>query len=318
MILEKKIEALERLWLCRLFDETVAEITRNKEVVCPVHLSVGQEAIAVGICAHKAEGDLVFSTHRCHAHYLASGGDPKALMAEILTRETGCSGGYGGSMHVTDPQVGFAVSSAIVAGTIPLAVGAALAMKLRKQGNISIAFFGDGATDEGVFYESINFATLHNLPVLFVCENNGFSTHMPGFLRQSNTRVHERVKGFNIVSEEVDGNNTVAIWERSAALIKKIRAGAGPALLECDTYRWLAHVGPTVDADIGHRRKRDIDAWQARCPIQALTRELQQKDAVGASEIESIRGQQQTMVEEALAEAKSAPIPKMLATEEGC
>ena len=272
---QTKIQLFVTMLRIRVFETAVAELYQRGEIRCPVHLYVGQEAIAAGVCAALRDEDHVYSTHRSHGHYLAKGGDMMRLMAEIFGKATGASGGFGGSMHVIDEAKGFMGSSAIVAGTIPIACGDALASQTTGARRVTVAFFGDGATDEGVFYESVNVAVLYKLPILFVCENNGFSTHMPNQLRQSNPEVAQRLKGFNLLARKVDGNDSVGVLSNAQEMVGNARSGNGPALLECVTYRWLAHVGPDVDEDVGYRRKQDIDYWKGRCPIQALRSHLE-------------------------------------------
>jgi pyruvate dehydrogenase E1 component alpha subunit len=293
----------------RLFEETVAELAEKKEFRTPIHLYIGQEAIAAAVCEHLGRDDYAFSTHRNHGHYIAKGGSLKRLLAEIYCRDAGCSLGHGGSMHVIDPEVGFMGSSAIVAGTIPAAVGAGLSAKMDGRGRISVAFFGDGATDEGVFYESLNMAALYELPVLFICENNLFSTHLPLFKRQKSGDLHEKMRGFGIVTERVDGNNPLGLYSAVERLTVAARAKGEPAFLECMTYRWRAHVGPEHDIDIGFRKKEDIDHWKSRCPIQFLKRYMYDRfgwtdDTYGQVE-SSIRSE----VQEALRFARESGYP---------
>lgn len=305
------ISLLRTMLLIRVFEEKVAELASKKEFGCPVHLYIGQEAIAAGICACLEKTDYCFSTHRSHGHFIGKGGSINMLMAEIYGKLTGSSLGHGGSMHVAEPAVGFMGSSAIVAGTIPLAVGAAFSAQYRKDRRISVAFFGDGATDEGVFYESINLAALYKLPLLFVCENNSFSTHMPDFLRQSNTRIFDRIKGFNIESKRIDGNNAVEIYSNTLDIVKTLRDGKGPFLLELMTYRWLAHVGPEEDVDVGFRTKDEIDRWKKRCPIKILKNYLIKNIDFDESDYNKIEKQVISDIESAVNYAKNSPYPDM-------
>ena len=287
----------------------IAEMSAKGEVVCPVHLYVGQEAIAAGVCAALKAEDYAVSTHRSHGHFLAKGGSLRALLAEVLGKATGASRGFGGSMHLTEPAVGFLGSSAIVGGSIPIAVGAALAARQLGQPRVAVAFFGDGATDEGVFYESVNLAVLYKLPVIFVCENNRFSTHMPDFLRQGNPDVAARLQGFRIPTSQLDGNDPILIHQAAAERVDNARNGAGPVLLECLTYRWLAHVGPTTDEDVGYRRKSDIDLWRSRCPIVFLRRRLEAEAGLGSPAFEALQRDIKEEVQEAIAFARASEYP---------
>jgi len=305
----KLVSILTSMLKIRIFEERVAKIAENNEIQCPVHLYVGQEAIASSVCANLSAKDFVYSTHRSHGHYLAQGGDIRKIMAEIYCRENGCSRGRGGSMHIIDRNAGFILSSPIVGGSISIAVGSALAAKMAGNAQVSVAFFGDGATDEGVFYESINFATVYNLPMIFVCENNSFSTHLPDFLRQSNTSVADRVKGFNINTKKVDGNNPYEIDDTVSKMIVNARNGEGPSLIECTTYRWLSHVGYWQDLDIGYRKKIDVEHWMSRCPIKFLSNDLIKKGIITKEEFEKMKADIILKIEDAVEYARNCPKP---------
>ena len=255
----------------RRFEERVAELVDPlNEIICPCHLYIGQEAVATGVCAALRREDWVFSTHRSHGHYIAKGGDMTALMAELYGKETGCSRGRGGSMHLSSPEQGLPGSSAIVAGTIPLAVGAALAFSMQGKDSVSVAFFGDGAAGEGVFYESLNLASLNRLPVVFVCENNLYSTHLPISACLANVQIREKAEAFSMPGVRVDGNNVVEVFQAASRAIEDARLGKGPTLIECMTYRWRGHVGPHDDIDKGLRSRKELDYWMKRCPVKAL------------------------------------------------
>jgi pyruvate dehydrogenase E1 component alpha subunit len=293
----------------RKFEERVAELVSKEEIICPCHLYIGEEAVATGVCSALRKDDYVFSTHRSHGHYIAKCGDIKALMAELYGKATGCSKGRGGSMHLASPNNGLPGSSAIVAGTIPLAVGAALAFTMQKKDSVSVAFFGDGATNEGTFYESLNFAALKKLPVIFICENNLYSTHMPISACIANTDIYKIAETFNMSSVRVDGNDVVAIFKAAKKAIEDARSGKGPALIECMTYRWRGHVGPNFDVDKGLRTKEELDYWMNRCPIKALEGLLPKSDFISESERNQIYESIENEVEEALVFAKESPYP---------
>lgn len=294
----------------RMLEERVAElVTPPAEIICPCHLYTGQEAIATGVCSALEKDDYVFSTHRSHGHYIAKGGDLKTLMAELYGRVTGCSKGRGGSMHLTSLDVGLPGSSAIVSGTIPLAVGAALAFSIQKKTGVSVAFFGDGAADEGAFYESLNFASLKKLPVIFVCENNLYSTHMPISDCLANTNIYKIAEAFNMPSSRIDGNDAVEVFKVANRAIENARRGKGPALIECMTYRWLGHVGPNFDVDKGLRSKEELDYWIDKCPIKALEGFLLKHDIVSESEKIQISRDIEEEINEAIVFAKESPYP---------
>jgi len=294
----------------RKFEERVAELLGPEpEIVCPVHLYIGQEAVAAGICATLRKDDCVFSTHRSHGHYIAKGGDMKALMAELYGRVTGCSRGRGGSMHLTAPEVGLLGSSAIVAGAIPLAVGAALAFTLQGQDAISVTFFGDGAASEGVFYESLNFASLNQLPVIFVCENNAYSTHMPISACLANTSIYRKAEIFDMPGIRIDGNNAIEVFRTAKRAAEEARRSRGPTLIECMTYRWRGHVGPNTDLDKRLRSKEELDHWMRRCPIKALEEFLLEHDVLSESERTQILEGIDKEIEATVVFARESPFP---------
>tara|TARA_B100002049_G_scaffold85817_1_gene63338 strand:+ start:1114 stop:2052 length:939 start_codon:yes stop_codon:yes gene_type:complete len=255
----------------RLVEESIANKYSEQKMRCPTHLSIGQEAIAVGVCSNLTNEDQVLSSHRAHAHYLAKGGCLNSMLAEIYGKVTGCSKGMGGSMHLIDKSVGFMGSTAIVGNTIPVAVGSALAMKIQEKKLISCVFFGDGATEEGVFYESINFAIIHNLPVLFICENNLYSVYSGLEVRQPKGRkIFEMVRAFGIESSHGDGNNVQQVSDYVELARDKILSGNGPQFLEFDTYRWREHCGPNYDNDIGYREEEEFLEWKKKDPLKDI------------------------------------------------
>jgi TPP-dependent pyruvate/acetoin dehydrogenase alpha subunit len=293
----------------RRFEEKVAQLISRQEIICPCHLYIGQEAIATGVSASLRKDDWVFSTHRSHGHYIAKGGSLKALMAELYGRATGCSGGYGGSMHLSAPEIGLPGSSAIVAGTVPLAAGAALAFTLQKKDSVAVVFFGDGAVDEGVWYETLNFASLKKLPVIFICENNLYSTHMPLADCLADTDIYKKAAAFNMPGVRIDGNNVVEVYTAAQKAIANARRGGGPTLLECLTYRWLGHVGPSDDLDKGLRSREELDDWLARCPIKSYEAFLLKQGIISRAEKARLSKEIDTEIEEAYVFAKESPYP---------
>ena len=272
----------------RRFDERASQEVRNGAVPGLVHPYIGQEAVATGVCANLVKGDFVFSTHRSHGHFLAKGGDLKGLMAELYGKETGCCRGHGGSMHLASPDIGLPGSSAIVAGTIPLAVGAALAFKMKQRDNVAVTFFGDGAVGEGVFYEALNFASLKRLPVLFICENNLYSTHMPISACLADTAIYRKAALFDIPGVQVDGNSVAEVYAAARTAVQTARRGRGPSLLECMTYRWRGHVGPHFDLDKGLRSQQELEHWMGKCPIKALETQLLNENIISEPERNAI------------------------------
>ena len=271
---EKLLQFYTTMLKIRLFEEKVVDLLFAQEIQCPSHLYIGEEAIATGVCLALRKDDYAFGTYRSHGFYLAKGGKMEHLMSELLCRETGCSRGKGGSMHVIAPEVGILGTSAIVAGTIPLAVGTAMATKMRKEEKIVVCFFGDGATDEGVFYESISFASLQKLPIIFVCENNHYSTHLPLRCRQPADNIFQRAEKFSIPSVRIDGNDVVKTYQTTKEAVEKTKDKEGPFFIECETYRWRSHVGPWEDIDVGFRTKEEVEGWIKKCPIKRLEEKL--------------------------------------------
>jgi TPP-dependent pyruvate/acetoin dehydrogenase alpha subunit len=259
-----------QLYLIRRVEERISEIYPSDKIKSPVHLSIGQEAVAVGVCRALREDDFVSGTYRGHATYLARGGDLRGMFAELYGKASGVARGKGGSMHLVDMAQGVLGTSAVVGTTVPIAVGYAMAQRALGTGRVVAAFFGDGATEEGAFYESLNFAALHRLPVLFVCENNFLAIHEPITKRQATDRLVERVATFGMPAEQVTSGDVLEIYDRTMALLDHVRDGKGPAFIECHTYRWREHVGPGEDYDAGYRERDELKFWQARDPVARL------------------------------------------------
>jgi len=292
----------------RLFEERAAELVDAGEIKTPCHLYIGQEAIAVGVCAALERDDYVWGGHRSHGHYLAKGGDLRAMMAELHGKATGCSKGRGGSMHLVAPEVGILGTVPLVAATIPMAVGAALATQLRRDARVSVSFFGDGATEEGHFHESLNIASVYRLPVLFVCENNLYSSHMQLLERRACDNIDRAGEAHGLPGVRVDGNDVVAVYRAAVVAVERARRGEGPALLECRTYRWRGHVGASWDMDVGVKRRDEFKDWLSKDPI---ARAGQQLRALGAEELELDRVVHHVRreVDEAVTFARESPYP---------
>jgi TPP-dependent pyruvate/acetoin dehydrogenase alpha subunit len=266
----KKLEEMYKLMLLiRMVEERTAEIYHTDKIKSPIHLSIGQEPPSVGVCMALKSRDVVFGTYRGHALYIAKGGDLNKMVAELYGKVTGTGKGKAGSMHLGDKKAGIMGTSAIVSTTIPQAVGYALAEKMKGKDTVVPVFFGDGATEEGVFWESLNFAALKKLPVLFVCENNKYAIHTPWEKRVSLPNYCERVSSFGVPSFRVANNNVEDIFRESGRLIEEARH-FGPRFLEIETYRWREHVGPSEDWDLGYRSKKEGEEWIARDEIPRI------------------------------------------------
>jgi pyruvate dehydrogenase E1 component alpha subunit len=296
----------------RYCEESLVGPINTGEVKTPCHLYTGQEAVAAGVLAHFTDKDHVFGTHRSHGHFLAKGGTMRQIMAEIFCRETGCAKGRGGSMHLVAPEVGMLGAAPIVGGTISLALGAALAAHIRGDKRVAAAFFGDGATGEGAIYESLNFASLHKLPMIFVCENNLYATHMPIRACRNSEHIAKIAEPFCIKTWRVDGNDVLKVHAAAKEAVALCRAGKGPAFIECLTYRFRGHVGPDdaiqgVHTDI--RPKAELAAWLKKDPIVRLERYMLGRKMISAAGIAAIKRKAEAEVADAISFARRSPRP---------
>jgi pyruvate dehydrogenase E1 component alpha subunit len=292
------------LRLIRRAEEEVARIYPSDKIKSPVHLSIGQESVAVGVCDVLGPKDAVSGTYRGHATYLAKGGSLKGMMAELYGKDTGCARGKGGSMHLIEAEANVLGSSAVVGTTIPIAMGWALAAQKRKTGAVIAAFLGDGATEEGAFYESLNFASLHKLPIVFVCENNGYAIHTPLSKRWATQHLCQRVATYDIPTFNIEDGDVFSIRNVASWAVDTARKGGGPTFMECRIYRWREHVGPGDDYHIGYRQKTELEPWM----------QTDQIDKVGAMlDAETRAGIDRTLeaeIAEAVDFAEKSPFPK--------
>ncbi len=296
----------------RLVEEKIAKLYPEQEMRCPVHLSIGQEAIAVGVCEHLQKNDIVMSAHRAHAHYLAKGGNLKAMLAELYGKSTGCAMGKGGSMHLIDLESGFFAAVPIVGSTIPIAVGVAWAFKMKKSTNIVTVFLGDGATEEGVFFESLDFASLKNVPILFVCENNFYSVYSNLKVRQAPLRkISVLAESHGIKTFIGDVNDVQQVSELTREAIKHIKDNNAPAFLELETFRWLEHCGPNGDDELGYREQGELKKWVKRCPIETYKNTIIEKSIVTESEITQMIENINSEINDAFNFAKESVFPEL-------
>jgi TPP-dependent pyruvate/acetoin dehydrogenase alpha subunit len=306
---KEKMRALHLSMLrIRITEEVVADLLTNNEIRCPTHLYTGQEAIAAGICAALTQEDYIFGGHRSHGHYLAKGGNLQSLMAELYGKVTGCARGRGGSMHLVAPEVGLLGTVPLVAATIPIAVGAGLASKLRKENRVSVAFFGDGATEEGHFHESLNLAAVYRLPVIFVCENNLYSSHMHISERRAQDNIDKSGAAHGIPGIRVDGNDVVKVYAAAVEAVGRARAGHGPTLLECRTYRWRGHVGASRDMDVGVKRKDEMNDWLPKDPL-SRSRTLCKEMGISSSDLDQMDERVKEEVQAAVLFARQSLYP---------
>lgn len=291
----------------RLTEEELARAHQQGLVHGACHTYVGQEAIAGGVCAHLSHDDVVFSTHRGHGHALAKGMPPRELMAELFGRATGCSRGRGGSMHLFSPEIGMMGTSGIVGPCILQACGGGYSSKLLRTGRVAVAFFGDGAVNNGAFHEGLNMASIWKLPVLFICENNQFATEVPFQYASGIPDVGRRAENYGLPGVEVDGNDAVAVWEAAGEAARRARSGGGATLIECKTYRTRAHAEGM--GDFTYRTKDDVEAWKRRCPIQSLRRRLREEFSIPESSLKSIEDEAAREVGDARRFAEESPWP---------
>lgn len=302
---------LREMLRIRRIEEALADRYTEEEMRCPMHLCIGQEAIAVGVCSALSSHDVAFGNHRAHGHYLAKGGNLNAMVAELYGRSTGCCGGRGGSMHMIDLDAGFLGATPIVGGTVPLAVGAAWAATLKGESRVSIVFFGDGCFEEGVVHESLNFAILHRLPVVFVCENNKFSVYTRLSERQPERPIYRLAEAHGMAAYTGDGNNVEEVMAIAGTAINLARRGNGPQFIELHTYRWREHCGPSFDDDLNYRSKTEIENGLKNCPIARFTAKLRQTIPTIDAEVERLEAEICEEIASAFDFALSSPKPSI-------
>lgn len=313
---EKHIEDYYNMLRIRLVEEAIADNYGKREMHTPIHLCIGEEAVAVGVCRFLRKADIVYSNHRSHGHYLAKGGDLKSMMAELHNKETGCCHGRGASMHLMDEEAGVSLTSSIVAGSVSIAVGGALAFHLKGSNNIAVSFMGDAATEEGNVYESICFAALHKLPVIFVCENNMYSICTSLSKREPVEDICDKFKGILPV-ESVDGNNIYDIEQSAGSAIERARCGKGPTFIECRTYRWRDHHNIGTGVELGYRTKEELEYWIQKCPIRYLEKTLLEEGRVNEAYLVDIRKRIKTEIEEAFSYARASELPRAADLQKG-
>lgn len=306
---EKLLELYRTMLRIRLVELKIEELYSEDEMKTPVHLCIGQEAVSAGVCANLNRDDHLFSNHRGHGHYLAKGGDLKAMIAELYGRKTGCAKGRGGSMHLVDISAGFEGTSSIIAGSVPIAAGAALTEKLRESRKVSVSFFGDAAVEQGVFYETASFAALKKLPVIFICENNFYSVCTPLDKRQPDDNLFNRAKAFSIPSFQVDGNNVLEVYEAANKAVNNARKDMGPTFIECKTYRWRDHAGSGADMGLGYRTQKELDSWIEKCPIEKTKAMLMEEKILTEEKNKTIDKEIQIEIDEAFEFAQNSPLP---------
>jgi len=307
---EMKLCLFHTMLRIRRVQERIESEYMQDEMKTPVHLCLGQEAIASGVCATLRADDAMNSNHRSHGHYLAKGGDLNALLAELFCKSTGCSKGYGGSMHLVDVAHGNMGTSAIVGGGIPIGTGQALAFQMRKLDRVSVVFFGDGAADEGTLYESMNFAMLKKLPVVYVLENNGWAVCSPTATRHCADNVfHKGADPDLLFTAKIDGNDPELVFETARKAVERARAGQGPSFIECETYRILGHAGCLQQDPKGYRDPAEIEAWRARCPVRTYQRRLLAEGILSPAALTAFESEISADIDAGFAFARKSPLP---------
>ncbi|MBI4287675.1 MAG: thiamine pyrophosphate-dependent dehydrogenase E1 component subunit alpha [Chloroflexi bacterium] len=301
------IEMYKTMLTIRRFEERAAREYEERHIPGIVHSYIGQEATATGVCANLRLDDRIVSTHRGHGHCIAKGADLKRMMAELYGRKTGYCKGKGGSMHIADFSVGMLGANGIVGAGLPIAVGAAMAAQLEGGDRVAAVFFGDGACQEGTFHESLNLASIWKLPIVFVCENNGYGVNTPAEYSIPVKDIADRAAAYAMPGVVVDGNDAAAVYEAAGRVVKAARAGKGPALLECKTYRWRRHAESKAFAEL--RPTGEIEAWKSRCPIASLERRLLEEGMATGQELADIDSQVLALIEEAVRFAEASPWP---------
>jgi TPP-dependent pyruvate/acetoin dehydrogenase alpha subunit len=308
---KNKIKLFYEMLKIRQIEKTIAEKYSEWEMRCPVHLSIGQEAIAVGICQNLKKKDQIVTAHRSHAHYIAKGGSLKSMLAELYGKVTGCAKGLGGSMHLIDLKAGVSAAVPIVGSTIPIGTGIAWANKLKKKKEIVVAFFGDGATEEGVFFESLDFAALHNLPILFICENNEYSVYSNIAKRQSKKRSITKIaNSLGVKSIKINGNKIEEIFLSAKKIINKLKKNQKPFLIELNTFRNIEHCGPNNDDNLNYRSNEYLSFWRKKCPISTYEKYLKDNNFLTLKNEIKIKKKIELEILDAFKFAKKSKFPK--------
>ena len=305
---EKQIEMLRSMQTIRRFEERASDDYQAGAIYGVVHCYIGEEAVAVGICSALNRDDQIISTHRGHGHCLAKGADLNRMMAELYGRQTGYCKGKGGSMHIADFSIGMLGANGIVAGGIPIVTGAGLAAQLEGKGRVAVSFFGDGASNAGPFHESINIAATWKLPMLYVCENNLYSAGTTAAETLALSDVAARAAGYGIPGVVVDGNDVMAVYEAAEAAVNRARAGQGPTLIECKTYRWRGHTERPGQED--PRPKEEIEEWQQRDPINRFATSLMEHGILTEEAWQKMDAEILAAIEDAVKFSKESPFPE--------
>lgn len=314
LIKVKKIEILSLMYKIRYFEEKAKELFGQGLIRGPLHLYIGEEAVAVGACSSLNKDDYITSTHRGHGHCIAKGGDINLMMSELLGKETGYCKGRGGSMHICNLEIGILGADGIVGGGIPMAVGAGFSSYYRNSKQVTLCFFGDGASNQGSFHESLNLASLWKLPVVFICENNLYAITTPTSQSLSTPDVASRASAYGIPGMVIDGNDVIEVYQAVSKAVKNARSGYGPTLIECKTYRFEGH---WLGDPIVYRTKEELDEWREKDPLKKFEEVLIKDEALTDDKLEKIRGEVKELVNKAEEFARKSSYPSIETIEEG-
>jgi pyruvate dehydrogenase E1 component alpha subunit len=301
----------ETMLKIRLFEEKIIDVYARGLMPGLAHLYIGEEAVATGACATLEPSDYITSTHRGHGHCIAKGGDLNKMMAELFGKKTGYCRGKGGSMHIADTSIGILGANGVVGGGIPIATGAALSSKLRKSNQVTICFFGDAASNQGSFHESINFASVHKLPVIYVVENNQFGISVHQSRHQNIQDIADRAVAYGIEGKVIDGNDVLAVKDAVGQAVAKARSGEGPSIIECKTYRWRGHHEGDPNQGARYRDPKEIDDWKKKCPIARFEKYLKSEHGYTDETFKATRAKIQQLIEDAVEFARSSPEPDL-------
>ena len=308
---KQMIDLYRRMLTIRSFEEKIQDLYARGLVPGLAHLYVGEEAIATGVCANLRKEDYITSTHRGHGHVIAKGAELKYMMAELFGKKTGYCKGKGGSMHIADVDIGILGANGIAGGGIPIAVGAALSAKMRKTDQVTACFFGDGSSNNGTFHEGLNFASVHRLPVVFICENNLFGISVSQKQHQAIQDISVRSAAYNIPGLTVDGNDVLAVYEASGKAIQRAKAGGGPSLVECKTYRWRGHHEGDPNQGKRYRTMDEVQEWMKKCPIRRFEEKLLRDKVLTKTKAKKIRTEVEREIDEAVEFANQSPFPDL-------
>jgi pyruvate dehydrogenase E1 component alpha subunit len=296
----------------RMFEDRTKDLYATGSIPGLTHLYIGEEAVAAGVCAHLREDDYITSTHRGHGHVIAKGGELKYMMAELFGKKTGYCKGKGGSMHIADVHKGILGANGIAGGGMPIAGGAALSSKIRQTDQVTVCFFGDGASNTGAFHESLNFAAVLSLPVIFCCENNLYAITTHQRYSQKNRDISIRASAYGMPGITVDGNDVLAVYRAAGKAIGQARKGKGPTLIECKTYRWRGHQEGDANQGVGrYRTKEELQEWVKKCPIKRLEEKLIKDNILDQTGIEKVWEKVGKEIDEAVEFAKQSPLPDL-------